>query len=114
MGGDELAAEAAALKQKIRDARKDVCDTQLINETASIETIKLALRVRKTLRGHLSKVCEWWSNPSSVVCNFPYSSRFCNGATGYFTSSKQVVLLITELFSVVPNTQIAGDGQLQC
>ena len=57
MGGDELAAEAAALKQKIKDARKEVCDTQLINETGNIETIKLALRVRKTLRGHLSKVC---------------------------------------------------------
>lgn len=57
MGGDELAAEAAALKQKIRDARKDVCDTHLSNETESMETIKLALRVRKTLRGHLSKVC---------------------------------------------------------
>ena len=56
MGGDELAAEAAALKQKIRDARKDVCDTHLSNETESMETIKLALRVRKTLRGHLSKV----------------------------------------------------------
>ena len=56
MGGDELAAEAAALKQKIRDARKDVCDTNLSNETESMETIKLALRVRKTLRGHLSKV----------------------------------------------------------
>ena len=46
MGGDDLAAEAAALKQKIRDCRKEMCDTQLINETGDIETIKLTLRVR--------------------------------------------------------------------
>ena len=57
MRGDDLAAEAAALKQKIRDCRKEMCDTQLINETGDIETIKLTLRVRKTLRGHLSMVC---------------------------------------------------------
>lgn len=56
MGGDELAAEAAALKQKIRDARKEVCDTQMINETGSVEQLKISLRIRKTLRGHLSKV----------------------------------------------------------
>ena len=53
-----MAAEAAALKQQIRDARKEMCDTNLMNETASIEAVKLTLRIRKTLRGHLSKVTQ--------------------------------------------------------
>ena len=38
--------------------RKEVCDTNIVNETGSIEAMKLNVRVRKTLRGHLSKVCK--------------------------------------------------------
>ena len=57
MAGDaDLAAEANQLKQKIKDARKEVCDTDLAAECGSVEALKLAIRVRKTLRGHLSKV----------------------------------------------------------
>lgn len=69
MGGDDLAAEAAQLKQQIRDARKEMCDTNLVNETGSIEAIKLTLRVRKTLRGHLSKVyaMDWATDSRHLV-----------------------------------------------
>lgn len=78
-GGDELQQEAAQLKQQIRDAselkkkikglRKEVCDTNIVNETGSIEAMKLNVRVRKTLRGHLSKVyaMDWASDSRHLV-----------------------------------------------
>ena len=66
MGGqsDELAVEAAKLKQQIRDAQKASRDTKLSNEIGSVGGLKLNLRARKTLRGHLSKVFR-----TSTICN---------------------------------------------
>ena len=77
MGGDDLQAEASALKQKIRDARKAACDTQMVNETASIDQLKIALRIRKTLRGHLSKVCTGYVTlfVSHVLVSYFYFRR---------------------------------------
>eukprot|EP00116_Pleurobrachia_bachei_P013663 sb/3473925/ len=70
MAGDaDLTAEANQLKQKIKDARKEVCDTDLVNECGNVEVLKLAIRVRKTLRGHLSKVyaMDWATDSRHLV-----------------------------------------------
>ena len=52
----ELEREAAELKQQIAEARQKVYDADIVEATAAIESLKLAIKVKKTLRGHLTKV----------------------------------------------------------
>lgn len=52
----DLAEEAAGLKQQIFEARSRVCDAKIYELAAELESVKLSIKVRKTLRGHLTKV----------------------------------------------------------
>jgi len=54
---DGLRQEADALKNKIKEGRKQACDTTLSQATSDLDTIgRVHLRTRRTLRGHLAKI----------------------------------------------------------
>ncbi|XP_055371743.1 guanine nucleotide-binding protein subunit beta-1-like [Condylostylus longicornis] len=65
-----LKREAESLKNVIRDARKSVCDANLLQMTANMPSIgRLQLRTRRTLRGHLAKIyaMQWCSDSKHLV-----------------------------------------------
>ena len=51
-----LEEEVCELRNKLIEARQGVCDTALQNETMEVEQVTLAVKARKTLKGHLNKV----------------------------------------------------------
>ena len=54
---DQLRAEAEQLKNRIRDAQKAACDTNLVQAAGNLDPIgRIQIRIRKTLRGHLAKI----------------------------------------------------------
>ena len=54
--------EAATLKEQIAEARQNVCDANICEAAAEIESVKLTIKVKKTLRGHLTKVQQYSGN----------------------------------------------------
>lgn len=53
-----------------QDSRKAVCDTSLVQATASLEPIgRVQMRTRRTLRGHLAKIyaMHWGSDSRNLV-----------------------------------------------
>lgn len=54
---DHLRQQVEHYKNIIRDARKAVCDTTLLQETSNMEPVgRIQMRTRRTLRGHLAKI----------------------------------------------------------
>uniref|UniRef100_A0A182LTK2 Uncharacterized protein n=1 Tax=Anopheles culicifacies TaxID=139723 RepID=A0A182LTK2_9DIPT len=66
---EALRQEAETLKNAIRDARKAVCDTTMLQATAQLEAVgRIQLRTRRTLRGHLAKIYAMhWGNDSRYL-----------------------------------------------
>ena len=79
---EQLRQEAEHLKNSIREGRKAACDTSLAQATGSMEPIgRIQMRTRRTLRGHLSKVC-----PHSLTLPLLYCHVFrCTPCTGELT-----------------------------
>ena len=53
-----------------QDARKQACDTTLVQATANMEAIgRIQMRTRRTLRGHLAKIyaMHWGSDSRNLV-----------------------------------------------
>ena len=54
----------------VQDARKQACDTTLVQATANMEAIgRIQMRTRRTLRGHLAKIyaMHWGSDSRNLV-----------------------------------------------
>lgn len=65
-----LRSEAETLRKKMRDARMAVCDTSLAQVASDVPLIpRVALRTRKTLRGHLAKIyaMHWATDSRNLV-----------------------------------------------
>lgn len=67
---DQLRQEAEALKNSIKDARKNVCDSTIYDHIPNIpQCTRLNVRTRRTLRGHLAKIyaMHWASDSRNLV-----------------------------------------------
>jgi guanine nucleotide-binding protein G(I)/G(S)/G(T) subunit beta-1 len=67
---DQLRAEAEQLKNRIREAQKAACDTNLVQAAGNLDPIgRIQIRIRKTLRGHLAKIyaMHWAQDSRNLV-----------------------------------------------
>lgn len=67
---EELRQEAESLKNTIREGRRSACDTTLFQQTANVKQINhLAIRNRRTLRGHQAKIYSlcWGMNSRNLL-----------------------------------------------
>ncbi len=52
----QLKQEAEALKNQIQEARKAMCDSTMLQEATSLQAIKIKIKAKGVLKGHLAKI----------------------------------------------------------